>query len=343
MLFSVLMETTRAVSGKEFCPRTQAHVTDRPEVEESSIVVDAKCIFTQHTYAVCCTTLASTAVAGTFEHGDEEEEEIYEVINISKIKSHTPNLRIVNLYGISFIDDSHVELLSSNCIHLECVALNFCLNVKGASLRALVQRCKKLHTLLLQHCGEWGEGGGGGWGTSGGGGRGGRGAGGGGGGVMGGREGGGGEGAGRAGGREGMGERGRRKEEDWGRGETGCGGGENGEALNSIIANIRVVRRARPAGPADEGGGVGELARPRARPHLHRAVHRLPARRPAAHEQRLHLLGGRTLRVLQRQGEAHPATATGTAFVRRLKNLECALILVSEFKALKVLEFPKLA
>ena len=51
-------------------------------------------------------------ILGTFELGDEEEEEIYEVINISKIKAHTPNLRIVNLYGISFVDDTHIELLS---------------------------------------------------------------------------------------------------------------------------------------------------------------------------------------------------------------------------------------
>ncbi|ELT97705.1 hypothetical protein CAPTEDRAFT_167812 [Capitella teleta] len=90
---------------------------------------------------------------GTFEQGDEEEEEIYEVINISKIKAHTPNLRVVNLYGISFVDDSHVELLSSNCIHLECLALNFCLRVKGTTLKVLTQRCKKLRTLLLHHCG----------------------------------------------------------------------------------------------------------------------------------------------------------------------------------------------
>ena len=43
-------------------------------------------------------------VLGTFELGDEKEEEVYEVINISKIKAHTPNLRIVNLYGIRCID-----------------------------------------------------------------------------------------------------------------------------------------------------------------------------------------------------------------------------------------------
>jgi hypothetical protein len=98
-------------------------------------------------------TLEVLHLIGTFELGDEEEEEIYEVINISKIKAHTPNLKIVNLYGISFVDDSHVELLSSNCIHLECLALNFCLRVKGATLKTLIQRCTKLRSLLMQHCG----------------------------------------------------------------------------------------------------------------------------------------------------------------------------------------------
>eukprot|EP00918_Siedleckia_nematoides_P015919 GHVU01034364.1.p1 GENE.GHVU01034364.1~~GHVU01034364.1.p1 ORF type:complete len:533 (-),score=44.64 GHVU01034364.1:1134-2732(-) len=98
-------------------------------------------------------TLEVLHLIGTFELGDEEQEEIYEVINISKIKAHTPNLRVVNLYGISFIDDSHVELLSSNCIHLECLSINFCLRVKGSTLKILVQRCKKLQTLLVQHCG----------------------------------------------------------------------------------------------------------------------------------------------------------------------------------------------
>jgi hypothetical protein len=48
----------------------------------------------------------------------EEEEEIYEVINIHKLKSATPNLRVVNLYGINFVDDSHVEAFSSNCIQV---------------------------------------------------------------------------------------------------------------------------------------------------------------------------------------------------------------------------------
>lgn len=76
------------------------------------------------------------------------------MINISKIKAHTPNLRVVNLYGISFLDDTHVEMLSSNCIHLEALALNFCLRVKGSSFKTLIAKCKKLRTLLLQHAGK---------------------------------------------------------------------------------------------------------------------------------------------------------------------------------------------
>ncbi|WAR21162.1 FBXL2-like protein [Mya arenaria] len=90
---------------------------------------------------------------GSFENSSEGDEDVYEVVNIGKIKSHTPNLRVVNMYGITFIDDSHIELLTSNCIHLECLALNFCLRVKGSSFKTLVQRCKKLKTLLLHHTG----------------------------------------------------------------------------------------------------------------------------------------------------------------------------------------------
>lgn len=53
---------------------------------------------------------------GTYEKAvEDEEEEIYEVINIHKLKSAVPNLRVVNLYGINFVDDSHVEAFSSNC------------------------------------------------------------------------------------------------------------------------------------------------------------------------------------------------------------------------------------
>ncbi|PAA87441.1 hypothetical protein BOX15_Mlig019071g1 [Macrostomum lignano] len=100
----------------------------------------------------CLSTVQVLHLIGTFEQSSEEEEEIYEVINISKIKAHTPNLRVVNLYGVMFVDDSHVELLSFNCVHLECVALNFCIKVTGSSLKNLLEKCKKIKTLLLHHC-----------------------------------------------------------------------------------------------------------------------------------------------------------------------------------------------
>ena len=30
----------------------------------------------------------------------------------------TPNLRVINMWGVSFVDDSHIEAFSSNCIQL---------------------------------------------------------------------------------------------------------------------------------------------------------------------------------------------------------------------------------
>ncbi|CAG0886237.1 unnamed protein product [Cyprideis torosa] len=90
---------------------------------------------------------------GTYEMIEEEEEEIYEVINIHKLKSSTPNLTVVLLYGINFLDDGHVEAFSSNCIQLECLCINYCSKVKGASLKILFQRCKKLSCFLANQTG----------------------------------------------------------------------------------------------------------------------------------------------------------------------------------------------
>jgi len=86
---------------------------------------------------------------GTYEKCEEEEEEIYEVINVHKLKSATPNLRVINLYGINFIDDSHIDAFSSNCIQLECLAVNFCNKVTGSTLKTLMQRSKRLKCLLM--------------------------------------------------------------------------------------------------------------------------------------------------------------------------------------------------
>ncbi|XP_067617648.1 F-box/LRR-repeat protein 20 isoform X2 [Eurosta solidaginis] len=86
---------------------------------------------------------------GTYEKCEEEEEEIYEVINVHKLKSATPNLRVINLYGINFIDDSHIDAFSSNCIQLECLAVNYCNKVTGSTLKTLIQRSKRLNCLLM--------------------------------------------------------------------------------------------------------------------------------------------------------------------------------------------------
>ncbi|CAO1433978.1 unnamed protein product [Diamesa serratosioi] len=88
-------------------------------------------------------------LVGTYEKVEEEEEEIYEVINVHKLKAATPNLRVINLYGINFIDDSHIDAFSSNCIQLECLAVNFCNKVSGTTLKTLIQRSKRLKCLLM--------------------------------------------------------------------------------------------------------------------------------------------------------------------------------------------------
>ncbi|CAF1603881.1 unnamed protein product [Adineta ricciae] len=82
-----------------------------------------------------------------------EETDNYETINISKIKANAPNLRIINLYGVAFVDDNHIEAIASGCIHLECLALNFCTKVTGTSFKNLMNRCRKLTCLLLQNTG----------------------------------------------------------------------------------------------------------------------------------------------------------------------------------------------
>lgn len=84
------------------------------------------------------------------EHTEEESEEIYEVINIHKLRSAVPNLKIINLFGINFIDDSHVEAFASSCADLEYLGLNFCSKFTGSSLQILFQRCKGLSSLMMQ-------------------------------------------------------------------------------------------------------------------------------------------------------------------------------------------------
>lgn len=102
-------------------------------------------------------SLSTLHIVGTMEKSSissAEETDNYETINISKIKTHVPNLHVINLYGVTFIDDSHIEAIASGCIHLECLAVNFCIKVSGTSFKTLVNRCLKLKCLLLQNTGK---------------------------------------------------------------------------------------------------------------------------------------------------------------------------------------------
>jgi hypothetical protein len=96
-------------------------------------------------------TLEKSSVMST---SSPEETDNYETINISKIKANAPNLRTINLYGVGFIDDNHIEAIASGCIHLECLALNFCTRVTGTSFKNLMNRCRRLVCLLLQNTGK---------------------------------------------------------------------------------------------------------------------------------------------------------------------------------------------
>ncbi|CAF1304569.1 unnamed protein product, partial [Adineta ricciae] len=89
-------------------------------------------------------SLQTLHIIGTMEKptiSSQDDVSNYETINLGKIKASAPNLRVINLYGIGFIDDSHVEAIASGCIHLQCLALNYCIRVCGTSFKALMARC----------------------------------------------------------------------------------------------------------------------------------------------------------------------------------------------------------
>ncbi|CAI4223961.1 unnamed protein product [Auanema sp. JU1783] len=90
-------------------------------------------------------------IIGTYEKVEDEEEEVYETVNIYKLKQFLPNLVVVNLWGVPFITDEHVDAISSNCAHLECLCVNYCCKVTGSCLKLVLQRCRKLKTLYLAH------------------------------------------------------------------------------------------------------------------------------------------------------------------------------------------------
>ena len=59
------------------------------------------------------------------------------------------------LFGINFIDDSHVEAFASSCSDLEYLGLNFCSKFTGSSLQILLQKCKRLTSLMMQQTGKF--------------------------------------------------------------------------------------------------------------------------------------------------------------------------------------------
>ncbi|VDP05948.1 unnamed protein product [Soboliphyme baturini] len=89
-------------------------------------------------------------IIGTYEKIEDEEEEVYETINLHKLKAFTPNLRVVNFWGMAFLNDDHINSLSSNTPQLECLAINFCQNITGTCLKTLLTRCKRIRTLLME-------------------------------------------------------------------------------------------------------------------------------------------------------------------------------------------------
>ncbi|MFH4979835.1 hypothetical protein AB6A40_006544 [Gnathostoma spinigerum] len=90
-------------------------------------------------------------IIGTYEKVEDEEEEVYETVNVHKLKQYMPNIRVVNLWGVPFITDEHVDSLSSNCAHLECLCVNYCQKVTGSCLKLVLQRCRKIRSLFLAH------------------------------------------------------------------------------------------------------------------------------------------------------------------------------------------------
>ena len=88
-------------------------------------------------------------IVGTYEKAEEEEGEVYEVVNIKTLKQATPNLRIINLYGITFLDDTHIEAFSSNCIQLQVTKMT-CYKFLGRVqelMLCLQQSDKSMHYL----------------------------------------------------------------------------------------------------------------------------------------------------------------------------------------------------
>jgi hypothetical protein len=74
---------------------------------------------------------------------------------VHKLKSATPNLRVINLYGINFVDDSHIEAFSSNCIQVKIWKPSFLNWIKVKSTLEAFHRGQ--YMLLAFAWREWGK------------------------------------------------------------------------------------------------------------------------------------------------------------------------------------------
>lgn len=136
--FNELNETTNCKQLKSFC----------------LYLNDTKCILDgliRKIYSPHLLTIQELHFIGKDEKNFEEDE-LIETISLNKLKPFMANLRVINLYKLEFIQDHHIEALSLSCNLLECVALNYCSNFKGYSLKSLIEKCgHRLETILLQN------------------------------------------------------------------------------------------------------------------------------------------------------------------------------------------------
>ena len=51
-------------------------------------------------------------------------------MNIRSLKQATPNLTVINIWGVSFVEDAHIEAFSSNCIQLAVLCVGYCPKVR---------------------------------------------------------------------------------------------------------------------------------------------------------------------------------------------------------------------
>ena len=57
------------------------------------------------------------------------------MLNIRSLKQATPNLTVINIWGVSFVEDAHIEAFSSNCIQLAVLCVGYCPKVRASKTK----------------------------------------------------------------------------------------------------------------------------------------------------------------------------------------------------------------